>query len=131
MMVNTIVAIFLILHGLVHAILAMVPNPKEPGSGFATFFSQSWLLSGLGLPQSAGRSIAILLAAIATIGFIAAGLALLNILVPFDWWRSLAIASAVVSLLLLVVFWNTYLIVGILIDVTILIALLVFNWTLE
>lgn len=130
-MVNTIVAIFLILHGLVHAILVMVPNPKEPGSGFATFFSQSWLSSGLGLSQSAGRSLAILLAAIATIGFIATGLALLDILVPFDWWRPLALASAVISLLLLVIFWNTYLIVGVLIDIAFLVALLAFNWTPE
>ena len=126
-MINTIVAIFLILHGLVHAILAMVPNPNEPEAGFATFFSQSWLLSGLGLPESVGRPIAIFLAAVATIGFIAAGLALLNILVPFEWWRTLAIASAVVSLLLLVVFWNTYLIVGILIDIAILATLIFFN----
>ena len=130
-MVNTIVAIFLILHGLVHAILAMVPNPKDPGSGFATFFSQSWLLSSLGLSQSTGRSIAILLAIIATIGFIATGLALLDILVPFDWWRPLALASAVISLLLLVIFWNTYLIVGVLIDIALLVALLAFNWTPE
>jgi hypothetical protein len=130
-MVKTIVAIFLILHGLVHVILAMVPDPNEPGAGFATFFSQSWLLNGLGLSPSAGRPIAIILAVIATIGFVTAGLALLGFMVPFDWWRSLAIFSAVVSLLLLVVFWNTYLIVGILIDVAILVALLVFNWTPE
>ena len=130
-MVNTIVAIFLILHGLVHAILALVPDPNTLGAGFATFFSRSWLFSGLGLSPSTGRPIAILLAAIAAIGFVAAGLALLGFLVPFDWWRSLAIASAVVSLLLLVVFWNTYLIVGILIDIAILVTLIFFNWRPE
>ena len=130
-MVKTIVAIFLILHGLVHAILAMVPNPNEPEAGFATFFSQSWLLSGLGLSGSAGRPIAIVLAAVATIGFIATGLALLGFLVPFDWWRTLAIASTVVSLLLLIIFWNIYLIVGVLIDVAILATLILTDWTPE
>ena len=126
---KTILAIFLILHGLVHGILAMVPNPNSPEAGFATFFSQSWLLSGLGLSESAGRPIAIILAVIATIGFIATGLALLDILVPFDWWRSLAIASAVVSLVLLVVFWNLYLIIGVAIDVVILATLILTDWT--
>ena len=73
-MLQTVVAIVLILHGLVHAILATVPNPNTPEAGFATFFSRSWLLTRLGLSESAGKAIAIILAAIATIGFIAAGL---------------------------------------------------------
>ena len=128
---KTIIALFLILHGLVHAILAMVPDPNKPESGFGTFFSRSWLLTGLGLSESAGRPIAIVLAAVATIGFIAAGLALLEILVPFGWWRILAIASAMVSLLLLVVFWNLYLIIGVDIDVVILVTLIFTDWTPE
>ena len=43
---------------------------------------------------------------------IAAGLAMFGILLPHDWWRALAIASSVVSLVLCALFWNTYLIVG-------------------
>ena len=128
---TTIVALFLILHGLVHGILAMVPDPNAPEARFATFFSRSWLLAGLGLPESAARVIAIILAAAATIGFIAAGLALLDILVPLDWWRALAITSAVVSLLLLVIFWNLYLIIGVAIDVVILVTLIFTDWTPE
>ena len=128
---KTIVAIFLILHGLVHAILAMVPNPDSADPVFATFFSRSWLLSGLGLSESAAKPMAIILAAMATIGFIAAGLGLLDILVPFDWWRTLAIASAVVSLLLLLLFWHPYVIVGVVIDVVILFGLIFTDWTPE
>jgi hypothetical protein len=130
-MVKTIVAVVFILHGLVHAVLAAVPNPNIPEAGFATFFSQSWLLSRLGLSESAGKPIAIILAAIATLGFIAAGLGLLDILVPFDWWSALAVVSAAVSLLLLVVFWNSYLIVGLIIDVAVLVTVIFTNWTPE
>jgi hypothetical protein len=130
-MLKTIVAILLILHGLVHGILAMVPNPNAPDAGFATFFSRSWLLTGLGFSESAGKPMALILAAVATIGFIAAGLALIDILVPFDWWRTLAVVSAVVSLLLLVIFWNTYLIIGVVIDVVILATTQFTNWTPE
>jgi hypothetical protein len=128
---KTIVALFLSLHGLVHGILAMVPDPNTPEAGFGTFFSRSWLFAGLGLSESAGRVIAIVLAAVATIGFIVTGLALLDILVPFDWWRTLAIIAAVVSLLLLVIFWNLYLIVGVAIDVVILVTLVFTDWTPE
>ncbi len=132
-MLKTIVAIFVILHGLTHSILAMVPSPNAPDAGFATFFSGqgSWLLSRLGLSGSVSKTMSILLAVIATIGFVAAGLALFGILVPFDWWRVLAIASAVVSLLLVIIFWNRYLIAGLLIDVAFLVIPIFANWSSE
>lgn len=130
-MSRTIVAVFLVLHGLVHSILAMVPSPNTPDAGVATFFPGlgSWLLTRLGLSESTTKTSAILLAVIATLGFIAAGLALFGILVPFDWWRILAIASAAVSLLLVLAFWDMYLIVGLLIDVVVLVTLLFTKWS--
>ena len=130
-MLKTVVAIFLILHGLTHAIMAMVPSPNAPDAGFATFYSGlgSWLLARLGLDGSATKTTAILLSAIATLGFVATGLALWGVLVPFGWWRALAIASAAVSLLLVFVFWDRYLIVGLLIDVAILGTLLFTKWS--
>lgn len=130
-MSKTIVAIFLILHGLTHSILAMVPSPNTPGAGVATFFPGlgSWLLTRLGLSESTTKTSAILLAVIATLGFAAAGLALFGILVPFDWWRALAIASAAVSLLLVLIFWDLYLIVGLLIDGAVLVTLLLTKWS--
>ena len=128
---KTIIAIFLILHGLVHAILAMVPDPNAPEARFATFFSRSWLLANLGLSEPVSRAIAMVLAVLATIGFVATGLALLDVLFPFDWWQTLAIVSAVVSLLLLIIFWNLYLVVGVAIDGLLLAALLFTDWTPE
>lgn len=130
-MLKTIAPTFLILHGLVHGILAMVPSPDAPDKGVATFYSGtgSWLLTRLGLSESTSKTIAILLAVTATIGFVAAGLALFGILIPFDWWRTLAIASAAVSLSLVVIFWHRYLIVGLLIDVAVLVTLIFTNWS--
>ena len=128
-MLKTFAAIFIILHGLAHAILAAVPSPKAPDQGFAMFFSGggSWLLPGLS--KSAGQTITITLAVIATIGLVATGLALFDVLVPFGAWRALAIGSAVVSLLLLVAFWDMYFIVGLIIDVVLLVTLLFTNWS--
>ena len=75
-MLKTIVAIFVILHGLTHSIMAMVPSPNAPDAGFATFFSGvgSWLFTGLS--ESASKTTATTLAVVATLGFVAAGLAL-------------------------------------------------------
>jgi len=52
-------------------------------------------------------------------------------MVPFEWWRSLAIVSAAISLMQLIIFWNSYVVVGVVIDVVILVALVFFNWTPE
>jgi hypothetical protein len=128
-MVKTIVATFLILHGLVHGVLAIVPNPDTLDADLGSFFSPSRLLSKLGLSESAGKWISIILALLAMVGFIAAGLALSGFLVPFTWWRTLAIAATVGSLLLFVIFWHRRFIIGVLID-AVLLALLIFaNWT--
>ena len=128
-MLRTLVAVFVMLHGLVHAILAMVPSPKAPNQGFAMFLfgEGSWLLPGL--TKSTGQTITITAAMIATIGFVAAGLALFGVLIPFDWWPALAIGSAVVSLLLLGAFWDMNLIVGLLIDGALLVTLLLTDWS--
>ncbi|MCP4541123.1 MAG: hypothetical protein GY832_28650 [Chloroflexi bacterium] len=130
-MVKMIVAVLFILHGLTHSILAMMPSPNAPKPSPAMFFPGlgSRLLARLGLSESTTKTTAILLSVIATLGFIAAGLALFGVLIPFDWWRALAIASAAVSLVLVFIFWDMYLIVGLLIDVAVLVTLLFTKWS--
>jgi hypothetical protein len=88
--------------------LAMIPSPNASEPSFAMFFHElgSWLLTRLGLSEPATKTIAILLSGIATLGFIAAGLALFGVLVPFDWWRALAIASVVILVTLLFTKWS-------------------------
>jgi len=39
------------------------------------------------------------------VGFVAAGLAFLGYGVPREWWRVLAVSSAVLSTLLVIAFW--------------------------
>lgn len=67
------------------------------------------------LHQSQGDAlqvIVLVLTVIAGIGFIAAGLAMFDVLLPHHWSRALAVAASVVSLVLCILFWNSYLIVG-------------------
>ena len=68
--------------------------------------ARSWLLSGLGEPTL--RIISSLFWILAAIGSLAACLGFLDVLVPSSLWRQLAVGSAVVSLLGLGLFWNTW-----------------------
>lgn len=67
---------FLILHGLGHTAGFFVGNRT---------FGVLWLL-GL-------------------VGFVPAGLAFLGVWVPREWWRPLAVGSALVSIAIILVFW--------------------------
>jgi hypothetical protein len=73
--------------------------------------------------------IATVLSVSAAIGFLASGLGLLGVVIPFAWWRTLAMGSAVVSLGLVVIFWNRYAIASLLINVVILVVLALGKWS--
>jgi hypothetical protein len=68
--------------------------------------ARSWLLSGLG--ESTLRKISSVFWILAAVGSVAACLGFLGVLVPSNLWRQLAVGSAVVSLLGLVLFWKTW-----------------------
>jgi hypothetical protein len=59
--------------------------------------SHSWLLTPL-LGDTASRIISVVLFLLALVGFLVAALGLMGWLVPHDLWRTLVIASAVISL---------------------------------
>jgi hypothetical protein len=65
-----------------------------------------WLLPAKGAPF--WRITANVLWSLAGLGFVLAGLAFAGVLVPPDWWRSLAVIFAVVSLLGLVLFGRNW-----------------------
>ena len=128
---KTLIALFLIAHGLVHAGLAAAPIPNDPNAKPGAFFTataRSWLLPRLGLNPPAVQWIGIILVALATLGFVLAGLGVFGVSGLTTVWRTVAIISACVSLLLLVPFWHPWLIMGVLIDIGILITLLWAKW---
>jgi len=111
----TLVAILFIAHGLVHGALNLVPYQSnlpfwpswwrpEPG--------HSWLLQGLGASDMTNRIVGGTIWLIAALGFVFAGLGLLG--VPFlqSAWPALTVIAAVVSLLMFVLFWHPWLVVG-------------------
>lgn len=130
-MVKILFGLFLIAHGLVHAGLAAAPIPNDPESKPGAFFTapaRSWLLPQLGLGASAIQWFGIILVVLATAGFVLAGLGVLGVPGLNTIWRTVAVISSCLSLLLLILFWHPWLIVGVLIDIGLLIALLWAKW---
>ena len=133
-MLKSLFAILLIAHGLVHAGLAAAPIPNDPDpkpGAFFTAIERSWLLPKLGMNGSTIQWIGIILVVLATLGFVLAGLGGLGVPGLNAVWQTLAVFSACVSLLLLILFWHTWLVVGVLIDIGILVALLWAKWPPE
>ena len=132
MFLRILIGILLLLHGVIHGILAVLPNPESAEPAVATFFT-GWAGSWLRNLFSGGalQVIALVLAVIAGLGFIAAGLAMFDVLLPHGWWRALAIAASVVSLVLCVLFWNTYLIVGPVVAIGIIVVVGLLKWPAE
>ena len=93
----------------------------------------SWLLGGLSEP--ARRTISSIFWILSAIGFVAASLGFLNFIVPNEWWRSLAIASSLVSLAGLIVFignWPLFNTIGALgMNILVLASLLRIDWLPE
>ena len=130
-MLKILLAIFLIAHGLVHSGLAVAPNPADPNAKAGAFFTtveRSWLLSQMGLSGTAVRWIGICLVVLSTLGFIFAGLGILGLVGLSEIWRTVAMISAGLSMLLLILFWHPWLPIGVLINIGTLIALLWAKW---
>lgn len=128
-----IIAAVLTFHGVGHA-MGIIPALREVSLG--SWSSRSWLLTDL-VGDTISRAICVILYGAALIGFVAAALALLGWLVPHDWWRTLAITSAAISLVAVALYWNALLMLfphkvgAIGVDIAVLVCLLALNWPTE
>jgi hypothetical protein len=123
---------FIVLHGLVH--LLYVGQSRRllelrPGMVWP---DDSWAFSRL-LGEGATRSLASISYALAAIGFTSGGI---GILVGQAWWRTLVVASAAFSTLMILLFWDGKLrklsdqgLIAILINLAILAAVLILQWS--
>lgn len=107
-----IIAGVLAFHGVGHA-MGIIPALKsrffesQTGAWAQNWSSHSWLLSPL-LGDTASRIISVVLFLVPLIGFVGAALGLMGWLVPHESWRTLAVVSAVISLVALSLFWNAF-----------------------
>jgi hypothetical protein len=133
-----LIAFLLIVHGLIVA--AQSTGSFKPRTGpiglenpsfvswWPTRLGQSWLLSALGLERFPTIAIGGLLWLISGLALLTAGLALGGVIVPQAWWSTLAIAGALGSLVMLIVYLHPLMVIGTLFSAAILIAQLWAHW---
>lgn len=130
-MLKFIVAIFFVLHGLVHLLYCGQSQRAfelQPGMVWP---DGAWAFSRV-LGEANTRLLATVLLALAALGFVAAGVGLLA---SWAWWRPVVVVAAVVSALIFVLFWDGAWqalankgLVAIVINAAILAAVLLFQW---
>ena len=108
--IRFLVAGFIVVHGIGHA-------------GGYWFFTRSWLSPALA--DSPFKWIFVLVWLAALIGFVIAGVGMLQ---QQSWWRTVAVVTSLVSLLVSVLFIQGPSFNAAVADVVILAALLAFNW---
>ncbi len=110
--------------------------PAQAGKGWILwpFATDSKSLIGMvgGVPQQAGSSFVLLLvvlAGLSTLGFLAAAASLFGLLVPASWWPILVPASAILSLLLQILYIGPLTILPILVDAVLLWGVFIQHWS--
>jgi hypothetical protein len=130
-MVRIIVGVFILLHGLVH-LLYFGQSQRlfelQPG---LVWPDGSWAFSKL-LGDETTRLLASASCVLAAIGFVAGGV---GILARQSWWRLPVVSSAAFFAVMLILLWDGQMqrlsdkgAFGVLIDVTILVAVLILRW---
>lgn len=99
-MLKWITAIALIMNGIGHVVFFFAAWTAVPMG----FLDNPWILPGAFTVQSAVGKLSALLWLIAMAGFVVAGIGLLA---RKAWWPSLAVVAAVISLVVIIPWWNT------------------------
>jgi hypothetical protein len=97
-------------------------------SWFPMTLGRSWLLAAFRLEGTLIDKVFGLIWLVSGLCIVAAALGILGFIVPTDLWRTLAIYGASGSLIMLLLYFHPFFIVGILIDVAILVTLLWTDW---
>lgn len=120
---KVLLGLFLMAHGLIHASY-LTPKPDDPKYPFS--FDKSWFASWAGHASSAIGST---LAALAVACFVLAGLAVLGVPGLKDMWKFFTVTGAISSLLLLVLFWHRWLVLGVVIDIALVAGIYLMHWS--
>lgn len=101
---RVVVGVLLVAHGLVH-LLYLAPDVSE----FS--LERSWLV-----PEGGRRPVAYVLMALTVIGFLLVALAVWQVPGLTSAWPALTVVAAALSTVLLVLFWNGQLVIGLVIN---------------
>jgi hypothetical protein len=135
-LVRLVIAAALLLHGISHggALAALAWIGARPGSDTGAWqAARSWLATGL--PAGTATTVAGAFWIASLIGFVTAAGAFWGVGLPGDAWRPLAVVSALVSTVGIVVFFGTWpmfnTLAALAVNVAVLVALLALHWPPE
>ena len=115
-----LLAALLIGHGVVHALFVVpVPAAADGGPDWPFDMAHSWAITGAGLNANMVRIIGVGLITAVVVGFSLAALSTVGIL-PSGWWQPSVAVSAGTSAILLVLFFEPQLALGLGIDAVLL-----------
>lgn len=138
-MMKYLIAIILVAHGLIVSAQSVgnfgsgnsqIVNPSWL-SWFPITLGRSWFLTAFKLEGTLLDKIFGLIWLVSGLCIVAAALGILGFIIPKELWRPLAIYGASGSLVMLLLYFHPFLIIGILLDVAILATLLWTKWTPE
>jgi hypothetical protein len=119
-------------HGWVH-LLFVFPQPQASaaaagGLSWPFDMARSWLVTGAGVDLPLVRVVGIALMAVVFLGFVLAALSTVGLLVPATLWSGLLIGSAVVSAVMLALFFSPMLLLGFAIDLVVVVMVSASIW---
>lgn len=119
-----LLGLFLIAHGLIH-ISYFTPKPDDPNYPFD--FTKGWFAA---LAGSRAKYVGSLLAIVAIACFILCGLGIIGIPGLENVWKVFITISTISSLALLSLFWQTWLVLGVVINAVLLFVVYILHWNL-
>ena len=108
-----VVGLLLIIHGVAHYSITTGWGSRQS--------ADSWALGGLGLGAATVVPIGNVLTVMSLLTFVASGALLFF---NQEWWRTLAVVASVFSLLVITLFWQPNMVLGVVLDIAVIIALL-------
>jgi hypothetical protein len=118
---KNVIAGFIAAHGAMHAFMLSTPRPDGGAGNFVTHGGDVPLLNSLGLSAGGVEALGAALLLIATAGLMASALLYLR---DAQTWRKALVASSIVSMIAILLFWNDWMVAAPVIDI----ALIVLAW---
>lgn len=107
-----LLAALLVGHGVVHILFAVPAKATDAGADWPFNMARSWAITRAGLDLSLVRIAGVALITVVVVGFSLAALSTVGIIVPSGWWQAIVAGSAITSAILLVLFFQPQLVLG-------------------